>query len=58
MTPERQKRLPKNGKKRFASTVGELNNHIAMIDENGDEISGIGGWTCRPRCNAGDVIYV
>lgn len=37
------KEIAKEWRKRFAGTVGELNNHIVMIDENGNEISAIGG---------------
>lgn len=58
------KEIAKEWNKRFAGSVGELNNYIVLIDENGDEISDIGGWAYCTRYNAGnemidvEIIYV
>lgn len=52
------KEIAKEWRRRFYRTVGELNNSIVMIDENGDEISDIEGSACCPRYDLDDGIDV
>ena len=46
--------IGKEWRRRFAGTVGELNNIIMLVRSDGRETSSIGSGTCIPRYNGGE----